>query len=45
MKKPEDKSSPPFADPKTGNAKDGEKFMVTHLWRKREQFRSDAQKG
>jgi DNA-binding GntR family transcriptional regulator len=30
---------------KTGNAKDGEKFMVTHLWRKREQFRSDAQKG
>jgi DNA-binding GntR family transcriptional regulator len=30
---------------KTGNAKDGEKFMLSHLWRKREQFRAEAQKA
>lgn len=28
-----------------GNAKDGEKLMLSHLWRKREQFRAEAQKG
>ncbi|AEV31020.1 transcriptional regulator [Sphaerochaeta pleomorpha str. Grapes] len=30
---------------KNGNAKDGEKCMLLHLWRKREQFRAEAQKG
>ncbi|WP_320130317.1 GntR family transcriptional regulator [uncultured Sphaerochaeta sp.] len=25
-----------------GNSKDGEKFMISHLWRKRERFRAEA---